>query len=68
MLGAPRKEFLPFGGGERVVVGVSATADVAMAFDVEGEADSDRLVGVLGIAQMGGIVGADGGRVVGEAV
>ena len=67
MLRAPRKELLPFGGGEGVVVGLSATADVAVAFDVVGEADSDRLVGEAGVAQMRGIVGADGGRVVGEA-
>jgi len=50
------------------MVGFAATVDVAVAFDVVGKADSERLVGVSGVAQMRSIVRADGGRVVGEAV
>jgi hypothetical protein len=56
----PREEFLPFGGGEGAMVGFSATADVAVSFDVVGKADSERLVKVSGVADVRSIVGADG--------
>jgi hypothetical protein len=68
MFRAPRKEFLPFGGGEGFMVGFAATADVAVSLDVVGKADSERLVTVLGVARVRGIVGADGGWGVDEAV
>jgi hypothetical protein len=68
MFRAPREEFLPFGGGEGFMVGFSATVDVAVSFDVVGEADSERLVTVSGVARVRGIMGADGGWGVDEAV
>jgi hypothetical protein len=69
MLRTPREEeFLPFGGGEGLMVCGPPTACIALAFNKVGKADADRLVGVPGVPQVRSIVGADGGWGVDEAV
>jgi hypothetical protein len=54
----PREEFLPFGGGEGLMVRCPPTVCIALAFNVVGKADADRLVRVPGVPQVRSVMGS----------